>query len=265
MSASRSLDGQTALITGSTSGIGLQFAKGLAESGANIVLNGLGDEAEIEKTRAELASECGVEVRYHPANMLEPDEIAYMVAFAKSEFGRLDILVCNAGIQHVEKIEDFPKEKWDAIIAINLSSAFHAIKHAMPVMKAQGRGRIVNLASVHGLISSPFKSAYVAAKHGMVGLTKTVAQEGGEFGVTCNAICPGYVKTPLVEAQIPDQAKSRGISEEEVVEKVFLADTFTKKFTDYDQLVGLLRYLVSDAGASTTGVAIPVDGGWLTH
>ena len=265
MSASRSLDGQTALITGSTSGIGLQFAKGLAESGANIVLNGLGDEAEIEKTRAELASECGVEVRYHPANMLEADEIADMVAFAKSEFGRLDILVCNAGIQHVEKIEDFPKEKWDAIIAINLSSAFHAIKHAMPVMKAQGRGRIVNLASVHGLISSPFKSAYVAAKHGMVGLTKTVAQEGGEFGITCNAICPGYVKTPLVEAQIPDQAKSRGISEEEVVEKVFLADTFTKKFTDYDQLVGLLRYLVSDAGASTPGVAIPVDGGWLTH
>jgi len=259
------LKGHAAIVTGSTSGIGLGFARALAGAGANVVMNGLGDAGEIETTRADLEAETGAKVRYHGANMLEPGEICDMVDFANGEFGRLDILVCNAGIQHVEKIEDFPPDKWDAIIAINLSSAFHAIRRAMPLMKAQGRGRIVNLASVHGLVSSPFKSAYVAAKHGMVGLTKTVAQEGGEFGVTCNAICPGYVKTPLVEAQIPDQARQRGISEADVVEKVFLADTFTKRFTEYEHLNGLLLYLVSDAGAATTGVAIPVDGGWLTH
>lgn len=265
MPMSRPLEGHAAIVTGSTSGIGRAFAQGLAQSGANVVLNGLGESGEIEADRKKLEEETGSKILYHPANMLNPDEIYEMVDFAKSEFGRLDILVPNAGIQHVEKIEDFPAEKWDAIIAINLSSAFHAIRRAMPIMKEQGRGRIVNLASVHGLVSSPFKSAYVAAKHGLVGLTKTVAQEGGEFGITCNAICPGYVKTPLVEKQIPDQARSRGISEEEVVEKVFLADTFTKRFTEYDELVGLLRFLVSDEGASTTGVAIPVDGGWLTH
>jgi len=259
------LKGQTAVITGSTSGIGLGFARSLAELGVNIVLNGLGDADEIEATRAAIEAEFGVRARYHGANMLAPEEIRDLIDYAHGEFGRLDSLVCNAGIQHVEAIEDFPEEKWDAIIAINLTSAFHAIKRALPLMKAQGRGRIINLASVHGLVSSPFKSAYVAAKHGMVGLTKTVAQEGGEHGVTCNAICPGYVKTPLVEAQIPDQAKKHGVSEEEVISKVFLSDTFTKQFTEYEHLNGVLRYLVSDAGAATTGVAIPVDGGWLTH
>jgi 3-hydroxybutyrate dehydrogenase len=256
------LTGRTAIITGSTSGIGAALADGLAACGANIVINGLGDTGEIESLRASLAEKHGVEVRYHPANMLKPDEIAGMVAFAHKEFGGIDILVNNAGIQHVAKIEEFPDAKWDAIIAINLGSAFHATKAVIPHMKALGRGRIINMASAHGLVASPFKSAYVAAKHGLVGLTKTTALELAETGITANAICPGYVKTPLVEGQIADTAKERGISEEDVVRDVMLKAQATKKFVEYDELVGLLLYLVSDAGASCTGATFPIDGGW---
>lgn len=256
------LTGQVAIITGSTSGIGAAMAEALAQNGCNIILNGLGDAGEIETLRARLASDHGVEVRYHPANMLKPDEIADMVASAEREFGRLDILLSNAGIQHVSPVEEFPAEKWDAIIAINLTSVFHAAKSAIPIMKRQGKGRIVNLASAHGLVASPFKSAYVAAKHGVMGFTKTLGLELAEDGITCNAICPGYVKTPLVENQIADTAKARGISEEEVVRDVMLAAQPTKKFVTYEQLAGALLYLVSDAGANMNGSWISVDGGW---
>lgn len=263
MSAIRTdLSGQVALITGSTSGIGQAMAEALAANGANIVLNGLGDAAEIEALRLRIAADHGVEVRYHGANMLKPDEITDMVAYAEREFGRLDILLSNAGIQHVSPVEDFPVAKWDAIIAINLTSVFHAAKAAVPIMKRQGRGRIVNLASVHGLVASPFKSAYVAAKHGVVGFTKTLALEIAETGITCNAICPGYVKTPLVENQIADTAKARGITEDEVVRDVMLAAQPTKQFVTFEQLAGALLYLVSDAGANSNGSAIAIDGGW---
>lgn len=256
------LTGQAAVITGSTSGIGAALAEGLAKNGADIVLNGFGDAAEIETLRARLESEHGVRVRYHGADMTRPGEIADLIAFAQSEFGRLDILVNNAGIQYVAPVDEFPEAKWDAIIAINLSSVFHAIKAALPIMKAQGRGRIVNLASVHGLVASPFKSAYVAAKHGVHGLTKTVALEAAETGVTVNCLNPGYVRTALVEGQIADTAKARGISEDEVVRDVMLSAQPTKQFVTYDQLIGALLYLVSDDGANTNGSAITVDGGW---
>jgi len=256
------LTGQVAIITGSTSGIGAAMAEALARNGCHIILNGLGDAAEIETLRARLASDHDVEVRYHGANMLKPDEIADMIASAEREFGRLDILMNNAGIQHVSPVEDFPAEKWDAIIAINLTSVFHAAKAAIPVMKRQGKGRIVNLASAHGLVASPFKSAYVAAKHGVMGFTKTLGLELAEDGITCNAICPGYVKTPLVENQITDTAKARGISEDEVVRDVMLAAQPTKKFVTYEQLAGALLYLVSDAGANMNGSWISIDGGW---
>jgi len=256
------LTGQVAIVTGSTSGIGAAMAEALAANGCHIILNGLGDTAEIESLRAKIAAEHGVEVRYHPANMLKPDEIADMVAAAEREFGRLDILLSNAGIQHVSPVEDFPADKWDAIIAINLTSVFHAAKAAIPIMKRQGKGRIVNLASAHGLVASPFKSAYVAAKHGVMGFTKTLGLELAEDGITCNAICPGYVKTPLVENQIADTAKARGITEDEVVRDVMLAAQPTKKFVTYEQLAGALLYLVSDAGANMNGSWISVDGGW---
>ena len=259
------LSGQTAVVTGSTSGIGAALAEGLAQNGANIILNGLGDAGEIEALRTRLSQDHKVEVRYHAANMLNPHEIEDLIKFAQSEFGRLDILVNNAGIQHVSKIEEFPVEKWDAIIAINLSSAFHTIKHATPIMKSQGRGRIVNLASAHGLVASPFKAAYVAAKHGILGLTKTVALELAECGITANTICPGYVRTPLVDAQIADTAKARGITEDEVVRNVMLEAQPTKKFVEYDQLIGALLYLVSDAGASTNGTSLSIDGGWTAQ
>ncbi|MBO6729976.1 MAG: 3-hydroxybutyrate dehydrogenase [Maricaulis sp.] len=256
------LTGQVAIVTGSTSGIGAAMAEALAENGAHIVLNGLGDADEIEALRAKIAAHHGVEVRYHGANMLKADEIADMVATTEKEFGRLDILMNNAGIQHVSPVEDFPVEKWDAIIAINLSSVFHGARAAIPIMKRQGKGRIVNLASAHGLVASPFKSAYVAAKHGVMGFTKTLALEVAEDGITCNAICPGYVKTPLVENQIADTARARGISEEEVVRDVMLAAQPTKQFVTYEQLAGALLYLVSDAGANMNGSWISVDGGW---
>jgi 3-hydroxybutyrate dehydrogenase len=256
------LKGQAAVVTGSTSGIGQALARALAAEGVNVVLNGFGDPDRIEADRAELERITGVRVLYHGADMTRPREIADLVETAHRELGRLDILLNNAGVQHVAPVEDFPPEKWDQIIAINLTSAFHATRAAVPIMKAQGRGRIVNLASAHGLVASPFKSAYVAAKHGIVGFTKSVALELARSGVTCNAICPGYVKTPLVEAQIADQAKARGIPEDRVVEEVILAAQPNKRFVEFDHLAGLLLYLVSDMGASTTGAALTVDGGW---
>ncbi len=256
------LKGHAALVTGSTSGIGLGMAETLAAAGAHVVLNGLGDPAQIEQTRSDLAARHGVEVRYHGADMTKPDEIADLVTSTVAGLGRLDILVNNAGVQHVSPIEDFPIAKWDQIIAINLTSAFHAIRAAVPVMKAQGRGRIVSIASAHALVASPFKSAYVASKHGVLGLTKAVALEVARSGITCNAISPGYVKTPLVEAQITDQAKARGISEEQVMTDVILAAQPTKRFVTIEELGGLLLYLVSDAGASVNGTSLSVDGGW---
>jgi 3-hydroxybutyrate dehydrogenase len=259
------LTDKTALITGSTSGIGLGIAQHLARAGANIVLNGMGDPVAIEATRDELAKECNVGVIYSPADMSKPDEIAQMMATAADEFGGVDILVNNAGIQHVAPIEEFPEAKWDAIIAINLSSAFHTTKHAVPPMKAKGWGRIINIASAHALVASPFKSAYVAAKHGIAGLTKTVAIETAEHGITVNAICPGYVLTPLVEKQIPDQAKARGISEEAVVRDVLLAAQSTKKFVEVSELAALAVFLCSDQARSMTGAILPVDGGWTAH
>jgi 3-hydroxybutyrate dehydrogenase len=260
--SSPDLKGHAAIITGSTSGIGQAMAKALAGQGCNIVINGLGDPHKIEDERCEIANAYGVEVKYHGADMTKPDEIADMVDFARREFGRLDVLLNNAGVQHVAPIEEFPIDKWNQIIAINLSSAFHAIRAAVPIMKAQGRGRIINLASAHALVASPFKSAYVAAKHGVLGLTKTVALEVAEHGVTCNAICPGYVRTPLVEAQIADQAKARGITPEAVMKDVILAAQPTKKFVEFDEIGGLLIYLASDAGASVNGAGLQIDGGW---
>ncbi|MDG2531705.1 3-hydroxybutyrate dehydrogenase [Caulobacter endophyticus] len=259
------LQGQVAIVTGSTSGIGHALADAMAAQGVNIVLNGLGEMNAIERTRAEMAEKHGVEVLYHSADMTKPVEIADMVRAAKAEFGELDILVNNAGVQHVAPVDEFPDDKWDLIIAINLSSAFHAAKAAIPIMKEQGRGRIVNIASAHGLVASPYKSAYVAAKHGILGLTKTIALEVAQAGITCNAICPGFVKTPLVEAQIADQAKARGISEEAVMKDVILAAQPTKQFVTVEQLAGQLLYLVSDLGASANGAAFTVDGGWTAQ
>jgi len=259
------LRGQTAVISGSTSGIGLAIARAVAQRGGEVVLNGLGDAAEIESTRAELEAETGSRVRYHPANMLHGDQVADMVAYAHSELGRLDILVNNAGIQHVEAVESYPSDKWEQIIAINLSSTFYATKAAIPIMKAQGRGRIVNIASAHGLVASPFKSAYVAAKHGVIGFTKTVALELAQDNITCNAICPGFVETPIVAKQIDDQARTRNMSREDVLKNIILGSQPTKKFVTTDQLVGMFLYLVSDLGASANGASFSIDGGWTAQ
>ena len=259
------LKGQVAVISGSTSGIGLALAKAVASRGGDVVLNGLGDPAEIERTRAGIEASCGVRVRYHAANMLKGDEVGDMVAYAKHQLGRLDILVNNAGIQHVEAVEKFPADKWEQIIAINLSSTFYATRAAIPIMKAQGRGRIVNIASAHGLVASPFKSAYVAAKHGVLGFTKTVALEVAQDNITCNAICPGFVETPIVEKQIADQARTRGMSKEQVLKDVILGSQPTKKFVTTDQLAGMFLYLVSDLGASANGASFSIDGGWTAQ
>jgi 3-hydroxybutyrate dehydrogenase len=256
------LNGQSAIVTGSTSGIGKALADALAANGVNVMLNGFGDAATIEAERASMETAHNVKVRYHGADMTKGDQIADMVAKASAEFGRLDILINNAGVQHVSPIEDFPVANWDQIIAINLTSAFHATRAAVPIMKAQKRGRIVNIASAHALVASPFKSAYVAAKHGVLGLTKTVALEVAEHGITCNAICPGYVKTPLVDAQIADQAKARNMTPEQVMRDVILAAQPTKQFVSFEQLAGMLLYLCSDAGASVNGVPLSIDGGW---
>ncbi len=257
--------GKSAIVTGSTSGIGLGIAEALAKAGANVMLNGFGDAGEIEQTRARLAEQHDVQVAYDGADMSKPEQIEALTRRTKSEFGSVDIIVNNAGIQNVAPIEDFPTEKWDAIMAINLSSAFHMIRSTLKDMKENRWGRIINVASAHGLVASPYKSAYVAAKHGILGLTKTVALEAAEFGVTCNAICPGYVMTPLVEKQIPDTAKARGISEEEVVRDVLLSAQSTKEFVTVGQLGALAVFLCSDDAMQITGTALPVDGGWTAH
>ena len=261
----RSLDGRVAVVTGSTSGIGLGIASALAEAGAMIVLNGFGDVTEIESLRHVLAARHDVAVRYDAADMSDPDAVTAMMAQTAASFGPVDILVNNAGIQHVEAIETFPPEKWDAIIGINLSAVFHATRAALPAMKRRGWGRIINIASAHGLIGSAFKSAYVAAKHGVVGLTKVTALEAAEHGVTCNAVCPGYVWTPLVEKQVAAQAVAHGLSEEDVVKKVFLADQPTRKFATVSEIAGTVAFLCGPFAGSITGTTIAVDGGWTAH
>ncbi len=257
--------GKNAIVTGSTSGIGLGIAQAFAEAGMNVILNGFGEAGEIEGIRAGIEKDHGVRVLYSGADMTKPDDIAAMVADAEGALGGVDILVNNAGIQHVASVEDFPVDRWDAIIAVNLSAAFHAIRAVVPAMKARGWGRIINLASAHGLVASPFKSAYVAAKHGVVGLTKSIALEVAENAITVNAICPAYVWTPLVERQIPDTARTRGITEAEVVETVLLAGQPTKKFVQVDEIGALSVFLCSDAAASITGAALTIDGGWTAQ
>ncbi len=257
-----SLAKRHALVTGSTSGIGLAIARALAKEGADIVINGFGDKAAIEEERARIEKEFGVKAFYNGADMSKGPEIGAMIADAQSKMGSLDILVNNAGIQHVAPIEDFPPEKWDAIIAINLSSAFHAIRAAVPGMKAQKWGRIINTASAHSLVASPFKSAYVSAKHGLAGLTKTVALELATFGVTANCISPGYVWTPLVERQVPDTMKARNMTREQVLNNVMLAAQPTKQFVTVDQVASLAVYLCSDGAAQITGANLSMDGGW---
>jgi len=256
------LKDRTALVTGSTSGIGLAYARALAAEGANVVINGFGEADAIEKERAGIEKDFGVKARYSAANMMKPDEIAAMVAEAEKEFGAIDILVNNAGIQHVAPVDEFPIEKWDQIIAINLSSAFHATRAALPKMKAKGWGRIINTASAHAFVASPFKSAYVAAKHGIAGFTKTVALEVATKGITVNAIAPGYVWTPLVEKQIPDTMKARNMTKEQVINDVLLLAQPTKEFVTVEQVAALAVFLCTDAAKSITGTTLPMDGGW---
>lgn len=253
------LNGKTAIITGSTSGIGLGIARGFAAQGINIVLNGFGDD--IKSIQADL-ERSGIKTLYHPADMRDGDQIADLVDQAVKTFGTVDILVNNAGIQKVSPVDEFPVDAWNDIQAINLSSAFHTTRACIPHMKKSGRGRIVNIASAHGLVASPYKSAYVAAKHGIVGFTKSVALEVAQSNITVNAICPGYVKTPLVENQIADTAKARGMSEEDVIKNVILAAQWTKKFVTVEQIAELAVFLCGDAAENITGSAIPIDGGW---
>jgi 3-hydroxybutyrate dehydrogenase len=260
----RALMGKSAIVTGSTSGIGLGVATALARAGADVVINGFGDAADIERARVMLAGH-GVNAVYSKADMSRPDDVLGMIELARESFGKVDILVNNAGIQHVAPIEEFPAAKWDAIIAINLSSAFHASRAVFGEMKARKWGRIINVASVHGLIASPFKSAYVAAKHGIVGLTKVLALEGAEFGITANAICPGYVWTPLVEKQIDDQAKAHNIPKSQVVSDILLKNQPTKKFAQISEIAALAAFLCGEDAQSLTGQALPVDGGWTAH
>jgi 3-hydroxybutyrate dehydrogenase len=255
------LKGKTALVTGSTSGIGLGIARALAGQGANIVLNGFGD---VDGPRAAIAA-LGVQVGYHGADMSRPAEIEAMMAFAASTFGRVDILVNNAGIQHVARIENFPTERWDAVIAINLSSAFHATRLALPAMREANWGRIINLASVHGLVASAEKSAYVAAKHGLVGLTKVTALENATTGVTCNAICPGWVLTPLVQKQVDARAAAQGVSNDEATRQLLGEKEPSMQFTTPDELGALAVFLCSSAGNNVRGVAWNMDGGWAAQ
>lgn len=259
------LKGKTALVTGSTSGIGLGIAKALARQGANIVLNGFGD---VDGPRAEVLAAgeaAGAQVAYHGADMSRVADIEDMMKYSASQFGRVDILINNAGIQHVANVENFPVERWDSIIAINLTSAFHTSRLALPAMKSANWGRIINVASVHGLVGSAQKSAYVAAKHGIVGLTKVTALETAEHGITANAICPGYVWTPLVERQIPGQAAAHGMSEAQVIRDVLLANQPNRRFATVEEMGALAVFLASEAAQSITGAAIPVDGGWTAH
>jgi 3-hydroxybutyrate dehydrogenase len=257
--------GKTALVTGSTSGIGLGIARELASQGASLVLNGFGDAAEIERLRASLAAEHGVAVRYDGADMSSAQAIEAMTDKVLNEFGSIDLLVNNAGIQHVAPVDEFPPDKWYAILAINLSAGFHTVRLALPAMKRKGFGRIVNIASAHALVASPYKSAYVTAKHGVAGFTKAVALEVAEVGITVNAVCPGYVLTPLVERQIPDTARARGISHDEVIRNVLLAAQPTKKFVTVEQVAALTAFLCSDDAASITGAVLPIEGGWTAQ
>lgn len=257
-----SLASRNAIVTGSTSGIGLAVARAFAKEGANVMINGFGDAAAIETERSGIEKDFGVKCLYNGADMSKPAEIAAMVKEAEQKLGSVDILVNNAGIQFVSPIEEFPIEKWDQIIAINLSSAFHAIRAAVPGMKARKWGRIINTASAHSLVASPFKSAYVSAKHGIAGLTKTVGLELATFGVTCNCISPGYVWTPLVEKQIPDTMKARNMTRDQVINDVLLAAQPTKQFVTVEQVAALAVYLCSDAASQVTGTNISMDGGW---
>ncbi|USX16975.1 3-hydroxybutyrate dehydrogenase [Oxalobacteraceae bacterium OTU3CAMAD1] len=261
----KTLSGKTALVTGSTSGIGLGIARTLAAEGANVLLNGFGDAAEIDTLQQDLAKEFGVQVAYHNADMSKPAEIENMIAFAGEKFGGVDVLVNNAGIQHVANVEDFPVEKWDAIIAINLSSAFHTSRLVLPRMRANNWGRIINLASVHGLVASAGKSAYVAAKHGLIGLTKAGALETASTGVTVNAICPGFVLTPLVQKQVDARAAKDGISNDEA-KKALLADKQPSgEFVTPEELGALAVFLCGDAAKQVRGVAWNMDGGWVAQ
>ena len=265
MEGNHMLKGKTALVTGSTSGIGHGMAEAFAAAGANVVLNGFGDPAEIEKTRAAMAEKFGVKVGYSGADMSKPAEIRQMVQDAIAQFGALDILVNNAGIQHTAPLDEFPEEKWDAILAINLSAAFHAIKAAVPGMKQRGWGRIINTASVHGLVASTHKAAYVAAKHGIIGLTKVTALELANAGITCNAICPGWVRTPLVEKQIEARAQEAGISVDEAKQRLLSEKQPMAEFTAPASIGTLAVFLCSDAAETMTGISLPIDGGWTAQ
>ena len=266
MDVTRPLAGKVAVVTGSTSGIGLGIARALADAGADIVINGLGDPSAIEQVLAELERDHPhSRIAYNGANLMKGAEASRLVERTIADFGHVDILVNNAGIQHVGPIESFPPEKYEAIIALNLSAAWYTTRAAFAGMKQNGFGRIINVASAHGLVASPFKSAYVAAKHGIIGLTKTIALEGAEHNVTCNAICPGYVWTPLVENQIDDTAKARGITREEVIRDVLLAAQPNKRFAEVEELGALAVFLCGAGGRSITGAALPVDGGWTAH
>ena len=256
------LKGKVAVVTGSTSGIGLAYARAFADAGANIVLNGMGAPADVEKERAAIESDFGVKAVYSPADMAEPNEIAELITLGEKTFGSVDILVNNAGVQHVAPIEEFPVDKWNAIIGINLSSAFHSIRAAVPGMKRRGWGRIITTASAHSQVASPFKSAYVAAKHGIVGLTKTVALELARSKITCNCISPGYVWTPLVEKQIPNTMKARNMSRDQVINDVLLAAQPTKEFVTVEQVASLALFLCSQDAAQITGANLSIDGGW---
>ena len=259
------LEGRAAVVTGSTSGIGRAIAEALAAEGCAVMLNGFGEAEEIERQRAGIADAHGVRVAHNPADMTRPDEIAALIAAAEAELGAVDILVNNAGIQHVAPIEAFPAERWDAVIAVDLSAAFHAISAALPGMKTRGWGRIINIASVQGLIGSIHKVAYVAAKHGLVGLTKVVALEAAESGVNCNAICPGWVRTPLIEKQIEARADAEGIDVEEAGKAMLKDKQALWRFTTVEQIGQLAVYLCSDAASTITGVALPIDGGWTAQ
>jgi len=259
------LKNKSVVVTGSTSGIGFGIAQAMARSGANVMLNGFGEATMIEKLRSYLATETGVQVLHHPADVSQPAEVAALIAATESAFGSVDVLVNNAGIQHVAPVDEFPDEKWTAIQNIVLNSSYHAIKAALPGMKARNWGRIINLVSAHGLVASPFKSAYVTAKHGQIGLTKTVALEVAETGITCNAICPGYVRTPLVEGQIEAQAKAHNLPHDQVIREVILAAQPTKRFVEIEEVAALALFLCSDAAKSITGAAIPIDGGWTAR
>jgi len=259
------LTGKTALITGSTSGIGLAYARALAGEGANIVINGFGDAAAVEAEREGLEALSGARAAYSGHDLSKPDQVEAMMVEAIATFGGIDILINNAGVQHVAPVEEFPVDKWDLIIALNLTSAFHTTRLALPGMKARKWGRIIQTASAHSLIASPFKSAYVTAKHGLAGFTKTVALEAATFGITANCISPGYVWTPLVEKQIPDTMKARGMTKEQVMNDVLLAGQPTKQFVSVEQVAAMALFLCRDEAASITGANMSVDGGWTAQ